>query len=122
MNSEVYCHQLDDSLKQKMSELNNQRLFYQDNKRPHKSLLTCQKLGWAVLPHPPCSSDLTPSDYYLFLYFKWGGQKSPGNVIMLLPKRSQKVLDQNGPENVINSLLIQGHQRQEVSFHVLSDE
>jgi hypothetical protein len=26
--------------------------------------------GFKILPHPPCSSDLTPSDFYLFLKLK----------------------------------------------------
>jgi hypothetical protein len=25
-----------------------------------------QELDWEILPHPPYSPDLTPSDYYLF--------------------------------------------------------
>jgi len=73
INSEVYCHQLDklnDSLKQKRLELINRKgvVFHQDNARPHTSLVTRQKLlqlGWDVLPHPPYSPDLAPSDYYL---------------------------------------------------------
>ena len=27
---------------------------------------TINVLGWEVVPHPPYSSDLAPSDYYLF--------------------------------------------------------
>ena len=36
---------------------------------PHTSLVTRQKLlelGWDILPHPPYSPDLAPSDYFLF--------------------------------------------------------
>ncbi|GFV13427.1 histone-lysine N-methyltransferase SETMAR [Trichonephila clavipes] len=56
----------------KQPELANRRsvVFHQDNVRPHKSVVTPQKLwklGWEVLMHPPYSPDLAPSDYYLFL-------------------------------------------------------
>jgi hypothetical protein len=38
-------------------------------------------LGWTVLPHPPYSPDLTPSDFHLFGPMKDGlrGQHFPGN-------------------------------------------
>jgi [histone H3]-lysine36 N-dimethyltransferase SETMAR len=74
INSKVYCHQLDklnNSFKQKRPELINRKgiVFHQDNARPHTSLVTRQKLlqlRWNILPHPPYSPDLAPSDYYLF--------------------------------------------------------
>lgn len=43
--------------------------YHQDSARPHASLVTRQKLlhlEWDTLFHPPYSSDLVPSDYYLF--------------------------------------------------------
>ncbi|XP_025264307.1 histone-lysine N-methyltransferase SETMAR-like [Camponotus floridanus] len=128
INSEVYCHQLDklnDSLKQKRSKLIKRKgiVFHQDNARPHTSLVTRQKLlqlGWYILPHPPYSPDLAPSDYYLFRslqnfldgkktftsneevknhldqFFASKEQKFYERGIILLPERWQKVLDQNG--------------------------
>jgi transposase len=43
--------------------------FLQDNVRPHTAALTMAtllKLKWDILPHPPYSPDLAPSDYHLF--------------------------------------------------------
>ena len=31
-----------------------------------KTVVKLKKIGFTVLPHPPYSPDLTPSDYYLF--------------------------------------------------------
>ena len=43
--------------------------FSHDDARPHVVKIARQKLlylGWEVLPHPPYSPDLAPTDYYLF--------------------------------------------------------
>ena len=55
-----------------------------DNARPHTSLKTVEhiaNLGWTVLPHPPYSLDLAPSDFHLFGPMKDGlrGQYFPNN-------------------------------------------
>jgi len=45
-------------------------MFHQNNARPHVSLTTRQKLlqfGWDVLPNPPYSPDIVPSDFNLFI-------------------------------------------------------
>jgi len=48
-------------------------ILQHDNARPHTALLTLEKtenMGWEVLPHPPYSPDLAPSDYHLFGFVK----------------------------------------------------
>ena len=43
--------------------------FLQDNAHTHvadPTMDTNQKLKWNILPRPPYSSDLAPSDYHLF--------------------------------------------------------
>ena len=48
-------------------------LLHQDNAPCHKSLATMAKLNelsFELLPHPPYSPDLAPSDYYLFADLK----------------------------------------------------
>lgn len=71
INSEVYCSQLErlaDAIRTKRPQLKKVR-FLHDNARPHVAKLTRQKLldlGWEILPHPPYSPDIAPSDYHLF--------------------------------------------------------
>jgi len=53
----------------------NNTHFLHDNARPHTAHTTQAKLadlGFTVLPHPPYSPDLAPSDYYLFSPLKAG--------------------------------------------------
>lgn len=48
-------------------------IFHQDNAPCHKSIKTMTKfneLGFQLLPHPPYSPDLAPSDYWLFADLK----------------------------------------------------
>ena len=74
INSVVYIEQLtklNNAVEEKRPELTNWKgvVFHRDNARPHTSLITRQKLlelGWDVLPRPPYSPDLAPSDYFLF--------------------------------------------------------
>ncbi|KOC66148.1 Histone-lysine N-methyltransferase SETMAR, partial [Habropoda laboriosa] len=43
-----------------------------DNARPHVASTTVQKLhqlGIEVLPHPPYSPDISPTDFHFFLSF-----------------------------------------------------
>ena len=44
-------------------------MFHHDNARPHVAIPVKNYLensGWEVLPHPPYSPELAPSDYHLF--------------------------------------------------------
>ena len=123
INSVVYIEQLtklNNAVEEKRPELTNRKgvVFHNDNASPH----TRQKLlelGWDVLPHPPYSPDLAPSDYFLFRslqnslndknfnndddiksyliqFFANKNQKFYERGIMMLHKRWQKVIDQNG--------------------------
>lgn len=71
VTAEVYCTQLEnlaDAVRIKRPGKAVVR-FLHDNARPHVSKMTRQKvldLGWEILPHPPYSPDLAPSDYHLF--------------------------------------------------------
>jgi len=68
INGELYCKQLDrvaECLKRKQDRV----YFLHDNARPHTSKLAIEKLAelqWQIVPHPPYSPDLAPSDYHLF--------------------------------------------------------
>jgi histone-lysine N-methyltransferase SETMAR len=93
-----------------------------DNTKPHTAKVIGQKLeelGWQVLPHPPYSPDLAPSDYHLFrslrnhlrekhfddqdhlksdleTFFQSHSKKFYEDGIMDLPKRWAYVVDNNG--------------------------
>jgi len=63
---------LNRALKEKRPEWENRHdkiILQHDNARPHvhgsvKNYL--ERVNWEVLPHPPYSPDIAPSDYYLF--------------------------------------------------------
>lgn len=127
INSDVYCCQLDNlnqEIKEKRPELANRKgvLLHQDNARPHVSSTTRRKiyeLGWDVLPHPPYSPDIAPSDYHLFRslqnslngksfvnyeavkrhveeFFESKPVQFYTDGILKLPERWAKVVEQNG--------------------------
>lgn len=72
VTAELYCQQLD-RLQAAIQEKRNvptHVLLLHDNARPHTARMTQEKiaeLGWEILPHPPYSPDMAPSDYHLFL-------------------------------------------------------
>ena len=75
ITAEVYSQQLQrlhDELVKKRPALVNRKgvILLHDNARPHVAKITQKKileLGWSVLPHPPYSPDIAPSDFHLFL-------------------------------------------------------
>ena len=114
----------DKEIEEKRSGLATRKgvIFNKDNARPHTSLVTRKKLlelGWEVMPHPPYSPDLAPSDYHLLRSFQkqLNGEIFDSNEalineliqffasknqtfyesgIMKLTDRWQKVVEQNG--------------------------
>jgi histone-lysine N-methyltransferase SETMAR len=74
MNAVYYCGLLE-KLKDAMQEKRRRRMsdgclyLLHDNARPHTALATKEKLAnlhLNIVPHPPYSPDLAPSDFYLF--------------------------------------------------------
>lgn len=127
INSASYCETLEKLRKaiknRRPGMLTKGVRLLHDNARPHvarntKSLL--EKFGWDILPHPPYSPDLAPSDYHLFTNLKkhLGGKRLNSDEevktvvmeylekevdgefydagIQKLPDRLQKCLDMNG--------------------------
>lgn len=72
INGHIYRLQLQ-RLKAKLKEMRPDRgrvILLHDNAKPHTAIKTRNRLTnykWEVLPHPPYSPDLAPSDYHLFL-------------------------------------------------------
>ena len=72
VDAELYVLQmqrLNNAIQQKRPDRQYGVLLQHDNARPHIAIMTkeaIQTLGWEVLPHPPYSPDLAPSDFYLF--------------------------------------------------------
>jgi histone-lysine N-methyltransferase SETMAR len=68
--SNVLSKELRQAIKEKRRGLLTRGVIIQhDNARPHTCHLTTGTildLGWEVLPHPPYSPDLAPSDFHLF--------------------------------------------------------
>jgi histone-lysine N-methyltransferase SETMAR len=73
INSDAYIGTLTElrkRFKRVWTHKNPKEIFFQhDNAKLHTSLKTLEaiaKFGWTVLPHPPFSPSLAPSDFHLF--------------------------------------------------------
>jgi histone-lysine N-methyltransferase SETMAR len=112
MTAIYYCDLLD-KLKNAIEENRRRRTtdgaFYllQDNARPHTAILTSQKLqqlGLHVLPHPPYSPDLAPSDYYLFSPLKSTLRDQNFNSAVAVQQKIQEWLDTKEPAFFANGI------------------
>lgn len=60
------------ALNEKRPEINNRHdkvIFHHDNARPHVAVVVknyLENIRWEILPQPPYSPDIAPSDYHLF--------------------------------------------------------
>jgi histone-lysine N-methyltransferase SETMAR len=72
VTDESYCQQLrslEEAIQQKRPGRQHGVILKYDNARPLTACMTkaaIQELDREILPHPPYSPDLAPSDYYLF--------------------------------------------------------
>jgi histone-lysine N-methyltransferase SETMAR len=72
VTAERYCQQLrrlDEEIQQKHPGRRHGVILQHDNSRLHTADMTqadIQELDWEILPYPPYSPDLAPSDYHLF--------------------------------------------------------
>ncbi|XP_055711489.1 histone-lysine N-methyltransferase SETMAR-like [Phlebotomus papatasi] len=74
ITADKYCQQLVElkkAIEEKRPILSNRKgvLFHHDNARSHVAKPTLAKLkemNWEIMPHPPYSPDIAPSDYHLF--------------------------------------------------------
>jgi histone-lysine N-methyltransferase SETMAR len=89
INGQYYAALLDKlkaTIKKKRPHLAKKKiLFHQDNARVHTCMVAMSKLNelkFELLPHPPYSPDLAPSDFFLFPNLKkfLGGKKYGSNA------------------------------------------
>lgn len=74
ITADKYCSEIQimhDKLRQKQPSLVNRKgpILLHDNARPHVAQQTLQKLNelqYEILPHPPYSPDISPTDFHLF--------------------------------------------------------
>ena len=95
INSDYYTTLLDrlkvEIVKKRLHMVKKKILFHQDNAPCHKSIKTMAKLHelhFKLLPHPPYSPDLAPSDYWLSADLK---KCSPVRSSSQMKKQLQKL-------------------------------
>ncbi len=73
LNSLYYCSVMKEARKSRRKPTNQDLWLLQDNAPIHNSNFSTseiEKSGFKLLPHPPYSPDLAPSDFYLFAHLK----------------------------------------------------
>ena len=73
INSDYYSHLVQQVRKARRKSRVHDLYYLADNApihTSHQSTAILEKCGLTVLPHPPYSPDLAPSDYYLFRHLK----------------------------------------------------
>ncbi len=75
VNADLYRRQLT-TVMEKLRQLSRRTTsrFLHNNAAPHTAKVTketLEALGFWVLPHPPYSPDLAPSDFHLFRSLRW---------------------------------------------------
>lgn len=75
-------------------------LLLQDNARPHTAVLNTilvKNMNWELLPYPPYSPDLAPSDYALFPQLK----KLLGGQIQHAPRTHRRIALFGGTDQIL---------------------
>ena len=76
-------------IKKRPGKLHRGILFYHDNAPAHSSRVAraaLREFCWEILPHPPYSTDLAPSDFFLFSKLKEHLKKHDFRLLMMLKK------------------------------------
>jgi hypothetical protein len=97
VTAECYCQQLgrlEEAIQQTRPGRRHGVILQHDNASPHTANMTkavMQELDWEILPHPPYSPNLTPSNYHLFRSLS---NNLPGDfsTVTLAPKLARRVL------------------------------
>ena len=75
--------------------------FQQDNAKPRVAKIVKEKIakfGWKMLPHPPYSPDLAPSDYHLYRSLSYHLRGKILKTMRALKNELQKFFDSRPQE------------------------